>query len=249
MTPLKNTIDYLSRLLNKPISEGMELALSSAQKSRLHGWLIQNNIAFEESVLSNKFSAEQLICGTGVVNPRELKVVDPSYLNNSNEVCDFEVGIDMQRVDELFPHGLPIDPKLDQSLVEMFTLKELSYAQSKTDPEITLTGIFCAKEAIQKASSLRLGLKEIEVLPDEEGRPIYEGFKISISHSKNYAIAMAVKTIRNQSLIQSVQFSEGANCTSSIASPKIKTQFRWMDVGFLLTLIWLLYQISGRSFF
>ena len=144
------TLEYLSKLLNKPITEEIEVTLSSAQKSRVHGWLIKNGISFNEPVLAQKFTVIELLRGgiaEGVSQP-------PSHSNvlslASLDMGSLQIGIDIQRVDELFPQGLSSDPKADQELTQIFTVKELSYAQSKVDPAVTLTGIFCAKEAIQK---------------------------------------------------------------------------------------------------
>lgn len=187
------TLEYLSRLLNKPITKGVEMNLSSAQKSRVHGWLTKNRVPFNESALMGRFTIDQLLNGADV-SSRQSK---PNSLDISSSLDKFgmenyQIGVDIQRVDELFPLGLPSDPKADQSLLQIFTPKELSYAQTKTDIDITLTGIFCAKEAIQKASNLTINLNEIEVLPDERGRPQSIGYQLSISHSGNYAISVAV---------------------------------------------------------
>ena len=59
------TLEYLSKLLNKPGTEQMEIALSSAQKSRVHGWLIKNGITFNEAALAKKFTINQLLSDLG----------------------------------------------------------------------------------------------------------------------------------------------------------------------------------------
>ncbi len=187
----QSILEYLSKLLNKPITPNTEIALSSAQKSRLHGWLINNGIAFNEATLARKFTVEKLLFGGIREEAPQLRSKDGFLSSDELSAGIFKIGVDIQRVDELFPQGLSSDPKTNQELSQIFTAKELSYAQSKPDTEATLTGIFCAKEAIQKISSISKKLNEIEVLPDEDGTPKSNGYLLSISHSGNYAIAIA----------------------------------------------------------
>ena len=60
----------------------------------------------------------------------------------------------------------------DETLLKIFTLKEIYYAENKPDPYLTLTGIYCAKEAIIKASSLKTNkLNEIEIKVNKDGKP------------------------------------------------------------------------------
>ena len=191
------TLDYLSKLLNKKITRQMEISLSSAQKSRVYSWLKKNCIVINESALTRKFTVAELLSGGRIGQPLQFTQVKHSDYNQLNN-DSLQIGIDIQRIDELFPKELPFDLKADLELTQIFTLRELSYAQSKADPEVTLTGIFCAKEAIKKASNASQKLKEIEVIPDEDGRPSTSGLVLSISHSGNYAIGIAI----NQTLTQ-----------------------------------------------
>lgn len=46
-----NVTEYLSRLLNKTVDAGTEIILSSAQRVRLHAWLINNQVVFDEAIL------------------------------------------------------------------------------------------------------------------------------------------------------------------------------------------------------
>lgn len=187
-------LEFLTKLLNTPITTKTEIFLSSAQKSRVHSWLTKNQILFDESVLEKRFTIAELLLNGHISDGQSKLTIEPIFSKPLKiEAGNFLIGIDIQRVDELFPTGLPIDVKVDQELVGIYTLKELSYAQTKINPELTLTGIFCAKEAIQKATNLNKNLNEIEVLPDEVGRPKSNGYTVSISHSGNYAVAIAVK--------------------------------------------------------
>lgn len=97
-------------------------------------------------------------------------------------------------------------------LEKSFTHNEIEYFKLKGLKSNTIAGNFAAKEAISKAIGIGFrgfGLKDIEVLRDELGKPIVnlsnkvyklldqEEFTIhvSISHSKENAIAYAVMEV------------------------------------------------------
>lgn len=236
----QKAIEYFSKLLNKLVFFDTKITLTSAQKARVHGWLVQNKIPFNEMLLSKKFSLIELIGSTDHSTNNELSLKnEPDAIDIPSN--DSLVGVDIQHVSELFPLGLPLDPKGDGLLMAIFTSRELSYAQTKEAPEMTLTGIFCAKEAIQKASNTKLALNEIEVLPNELGRPICEGFAISISHSINYAVAIA---LRESCINRPNEISNSIGGLLNIEPSDINakkpnvelTRYRKLDLLFLLML-------------
>lgn len=60
-----------------------------------------------------------------------------------------------------------------------------------------LTGRFAAKEAIMKCldNTKELTFHDIEILNDKDGKPIanIDNINVSISHEKNYTMAVAIK--------------------------------------------------------
>ena len=77
---------------------------------------------------------------------------------------------------------------------KIFTEKEIKYCLSKSDPYLHFTGKFCAKEATIKAMEKPIDLHEIEILNIQNKPSIilpkpYQGM-VSISHTKNYAVAI-----------------------------------------------------------
>ncbi len=98
-------------------------------------------------------------------------------------------------------HGQPL---LDRIL----TKEEQAFCQKLRDPTPRYAGRFAAKEAIVKALGCGFGSKarwlDIEILADDEGKPIARlsqelkqrfqdpTLHVSISHSQNYATAVAI---------------------------------------------------------
>lgn len=87
-------------------------------------------------------------------------------------------------------------------LERMFNKYEWEYAITKPNPSQTLTGIWCAKEAVLKAlyPSDQLFIKDITIKHKVTGEPYVElnsavleskSIHISISHAKDYATAVA----------------------------------------------------------
>jgi len=84
----------------------------------------------------------------------------------------------------------------DRFLKRVYSDAEIDYAFSRIDPFPSLAVRFAAKEAILKASGLRLPYHRIEIL----GRPPQvfingrkgEGFSISLSHSSHDAVAVVI---------------------------------------------------------
>lgn len=80
---------------------------------------------------------------------------------------------------------------------------ELAIYERRKNAVEFLSGRFAAKEAVTKAFgtgiSKEIGLKDIEILPDDRGKPSVhiKGFfrqdiEVSISHTKNYAMAVCI---------------------------------------------------------
>ena len=130
--------------------------------------------------------------------------LETSDFQKSFNLNDLEVGLDLQNIKEIFPEKIDIS-KSKENLQEIFTLSELAYADSKKNITQTLAGIFAAKESIIKVKGKRpQNLNDIEINYDNNGKPFFENYRISISHSQDYVVAVAVKiTSENEGEIQS----------------------------------------------
>ncbi len=110
-------------------------------------------------------------------------------------------GIDIIEIDRL---KRAMERWGDDFLKHIFNEEEISYAKGRKFPAQHYAARFAAKEAIYKAfgDNKTLGWKDMTILNDENGKPYCrlkdENFKdkiiISMSHSKNYAIANAIIT-------------------------------------------------------
>ena len=92
----------------------------------------------------------------------------------------------------------------DGFLSHVFNEEEIEYAQKYKFSAPHFAGRFAAKEAIYKAigNNKNLSWKDIKILNDPDGKPycvlndrkFVNKILISISHTRNYAVASAVVT-------------------------------------------------------
>lgn len=111
------------------------------------------------------------------------------------------IGIDIESVSRF--ENLFLNKK--RLLERMFNTYEWDYALTKANPSQTLTGIWCAKEAVLKAlyADEPLFIKDITIKHKNTGEPYVlvnskivksTSIRISISHTKDYAAAVAILT-------------------------------------------------------
>tara|TARA_B100002003_G_scaffold244319_2_gene270154 strand:+ start:111 stop:773 length:663 start_codon:yes stop_codon:yes gene_type:complete len=184
--------DFLLSYLNKDILEIESLTLTSAQKARIAGWCEENEVQIPD--LNNpKFfkivedDKEQVsVNSLQEGKNKTVKSNSDSYLKSET----LAIGVDIQSISEFLPKE-KIN-KSSEGLDAIFSKKEISYCENKKNPRQSLTGIFALKEAIFKANnSVGSNFNEIEINL-ELGEPRFEGFSLSLSYSKDFAIAVAL---------------------------------------------------------
>lgn len=105
------------------------------------------------------------------------------------------IGVDLEEVSRF--------ERLSQKTLErLFTKAELAYCQASKHPAERLAARYGAKEAVFKALPFdTIALKKIEVTKDKSGKPaviVHDKraakimFKISLSHTKKYAVAYVI---------------------------------------------------------
>ena len=113
----------------------------------------------------------------------------------SHQEVKMKIGIDIEKIDRF---------KLDRKnsfLINNFSEKELDYAFLTSNPESSLCGFFCAKEALIKTiNENRLLMKDIEIIHNTSGEPKIrilketdKKFLLSISHCESYSIAVVIR--------------------------------------------------------
>ena len=196
---VSNTVEeFLTRLLNRPLTLATPLHLSSAQRARFNAWLHERGIQVQDQRLSGAFTITELIgdlAGAAALAPA---ATSPRPATAASVTLPIAVGLDIQSVTELTDGINLLDLKGDTQMTRLFTARELSYAQARPFPAETVAGLFAAKEAIRKCQGgppwTPEQFRAIEVLPDEDGRPTFPGFAVSISHSGGIAAAVACRS-------------------------------------------------------
>jgi phosphopantetheine--protein transferase-like protein len=100
-----------------------------------------------------------------------------------------QVGIDIQEIKELPDSS---DFWEDDFYKSKFTSEEIAYCLTKDNPKQSFSGLYSCKEALIKSDN-NLNWENINILHNENGKPIFENYNISISHSGLYSIAIALK--------------------------------------------------------
>jgi phosphopantetheine--protein transferase-like protein len=188
--------EYLSKLLNRDVQAHTAIVLSSGQRARFLSWLEHAGALSDEvrSAASRQFNVHELLNAEGSSSrsaPVARRVMEPS----GPAAVIAGVGIDIQRIAEIIPYDDAFDFRTAAELAAIFSQREISYACARSSPVQTLAGLFAAKEAIIKAdpSKTTTDLHQLEILPDGSGSPAHPGFQLSISHSGEYAVAMALR--------------------------------------------------------
>jgi holo-[acyl-carrier protein] synthase len=106
------------------------------------------------------------------------------------------IGIDIEEVNRFEKYV-----KDKERLERLFSKDEIDYCLSKKYPAQSLAARFCAKEAVWKAlGNKKISVADISIKNNSRGEPeVYiknkrqKNIKASLSHTKKYAAAAAVK--------------------------------------------------------
>jgi phosphopantetheine--protein transferase-like protein len=102
------------------------------------------------------------------------------------------VGIDIEDVDAM-PRAT--DFREDEFYKMNFSANEIAYCILQPQPYASFAGLFAAKEAIVKANNANRSrpFNTIIINHNEEGKPVCPGFNLSVSHTNNIAVAVAIQ--------------------------------------------------------
>lgn len=110
----------------------------------------------------------------------------------SNGAATAAIGID---IEETLAMPRVNDFRTEEFYKMNFTPEEIAHCILQRDPYASFTGLFAAKEAIVKASGLASAVpfNTIRITHSPEGKPLHAEFQLSISHTGQLAVAVAVK--------------------------------------------------------
>ena len=189
---LSDVIDLVSSLL----LERVRVKLSDEFKNINFESLSLNSTIEEIYKLVISHNSEQILQTANVVESKLISSEDKSSIQNNLTISP-SVGIDIENK-KFLPTNI-----FDQSCINfrknIFNISEVAYSLLKPDPELTLLGIFSAKEAIKKSYKVEISYNNIEILHDFKGKPFVKidgylrnDFVISISHSVDYAVSFCL---------------------------------------------------------
>ena len=186
---------YLSRLTGETLTPDSPLRLRSVQRAALSSWARQQKVSLRFALISSSmpFTVRELLlpadrdAGQIVVMPTPQQVIDTPVLKG---IPANRVGVDIEEVDSL---PVAFDYREHAFYQDNFTAAEISYCIRQRSVRASLCGLWAAKEAIVKAgiaTAPQGHLKGIEISHDDEGRPVFAGSSLSISHSARSAVAV-----------------------------------------------------------
>ena len=134
--------------------------------------LINNNV--EKSSLNNSIN---------------LNIYKTDIKTTVSSLSTCQVGIDIQEIKELPDSD---DFWEDEFYKSNFTSSEIAYCVTKDNPKQSFSGLYACKEALIKSNN-NLNWENINICHNEKGKPVFENYNISISHSGQYSIAIALQ--------------------------------------------------------
>lgn len=197
---IKNIVSTFIRVPAEQISSETIIDRSSVNSSitlhRMYAKLAEEGIVVEDYSGIKKFSTLlDKINGNGHTQApvyAGLKEELPGIVLPANHsIAASTVGIDMEEIDAM-PRAN--DFREDEFYKMNFSATEIAYCILQPNPYASFAGLFAAKEAIVKANnSIRSRpFNSIIINHNEEGKPSYPGFNISVSHTNNMAVAIAL---------------------------------------------------------
>jgi len=145
------------------------------------------------------------------INPdKSIKLSDKniSSYEIKNSTNNNSIGIDIENVSNF---KTVTDYREDYFYKQNFSEQEISHCLLQTNTLQSFAGKFAAKEAIVKADNSLINhpFNKIEVFTDKNGKPFFQNLFISISHTENLAIAVAMQIKEPENInSQKVMFVE-----------------------------------------
>jgi holo-[acyl-carrier protein] synthase len=168
-------------------------------------------LAGEGIVVENYFDINtygDLLAKTGTVNSTSLPAVQVSPVESSGG--DEGIGIDIEIVAEM-PEAT--DYREEKFYQMNFHPSEIAYCILQPQPRVSFAGLFAAKEAIVKADNTwgNQPFHNIVIRHRQNGKPYFGSMSISISHTSDTAIAVAVSKQKGMEISLTPVAATGGN--------------------------------------
>ena len=133
--------------------------------------------------------------------------------NTQHQTPNTSIGIDIEQISSLPKTN---DFRNEGFYIDNFSEKEIAYCILQPNVYSSFAGLFAAKEAILKANNQYQNIKfrDIVITHNAQGKPEFNGVTISISHTEETAVAVAVIVADNTTIIKEVSANTTQNNTS-----------------------------------
>lgn len=216
---------------------------SSIFLRRMYSELLENGYKVED-IFSISTFGDLLSQVSGYIDDASSDVIGKAIHLN-------EIGVDIEIVS-----NLPDSEDFREELFykENFTQNEIAHCLLSNNPKLSFTGLYCLKEAIIKIdnSYSKYKLSELEILHNIHGAPYHSNFWVSISHTSEYAVGIAVIKKEKESSSYIANTYDDTELFNRINSLKfeidrIKRKYNFISYISLTVLICLLI-ILGKNF-
>jgi phosphopantetheine--protein transferase-like protein len=163
---------------------------SSILIHRMYAAIAEVGLTIED--YSNIKTFGDFLEATSMVNEAKKPSENIAIPSSSNGNSPIRIGIDIEKVNNFSEVK---DYREDTFYKQNFSNEEISWCIMQPMPLNSFAGKFAAKEAIVKAENIykKVPFNKIEILNTPEGKPYFGDFEITISHTDNTAVAIAVK--------------------------------------------------------
>jgi phosphopantetheine--protein transferase-like protein len=153
------------------------------------------------------------------------------FINN-----EISIGIDIEDIANL--------PNTDnfsteQFYIDNFSANEIGYCAAKINPLESFAALFSLKESIIKAdnSLIKTQFNQIKIEHTKQGRPKFESFYLSTSHSENLVVSVAIKKQNSQKSISSPQEESSNNASKKMHDRDRKNNYFTKTQTFFILVI------------
>ncbi len=191
---IKNTVSKYSKIPVGQITADTVIDRSAVASSiilhRMYAQLANEGFVVADYTAIRTFGQLMANCNGKEIVFTSGETVHPVLPSSGTE--NPSIGIDIENITAM---PLVNDFREDHFYQMNFAPAEMAHCILQTNPYASFAGLFAAKEAIVKADNSyknkTFNTIVIDHLPD--GKPVFPGFQISISHTVETAIAAAVK--------------------------------------------------------